>query len=77
MHTQSARALKWALQTALNLISVPAQQQHLPVKPTSEPTSCFMEHTLLPVILVASYVALFWENHYKTKGFEVLAASLG
>lgn len=50
-------------------------QQHLPVNPTR--TFCFIERVLLPVILVASYVALFQENHYKTKGYKALAGSLG
>lgn len=38
---------------------------------------CFIEHVLLSVILAALYVALFWENHGKTKGYKVPAGSLG
>lgn len=74
IHTQSPGVLKWALQHARSLTSVSAQQ-HLPVNPTR--TFCFIERVLLPVILVASYVALFQENHYKTKGYKALAGSLG
>lgn len=77
MHTQSPGVLNWALQHAWILTSVSAQQQHLPVNQTSESGHCFMEHVFLSVILLATYVALFPENHDKTKGYKVLAGSPG